>query len=100
MGKNCHYKFFWIGDELGHGDVGILIKKKRVESVLSTSRVNPHILMLKMLIEKSSVNVSNHDKDKFYKQLLTCISSVENSEIHIIAEDFNSHSFCKRKCNI
>ena len=27
MGKNCHYKFFWIGDELGHGYVGILIKK-------------------------------------------------------------------------
>ena len=47
--------------------------------------------MLKMLIEKSSVNVNNHDKDKFYKQLLAGISSVENSEIHIIDEDFNSH---------
>ena len=57
--------------------------------------------MLKMLIGKTLVNVtcfyvpqvglSNHDKDAFYEQLLTCISSIEYSEIHIIAGDFNAH---------
>ena len=54
-----------------------------------------------MLTEKSLVNVtciyapqvglSNHDKDAFYEQLLICISTVEHSEIHFIAGDFNGH---------
>ena len=57
--------------------------------------------MLKMLIEKTLVNVTwvyapqvglgNHDKDSFYKQLLTWISSIEYSEIHVIVADFNGH---------
>ena len=54
-----------------------------------------------MLIEKTLVNVtcvyvqqvglSNHDKDAFYKKLLSYISSVEDSETHIIAGDLNGH---------
>ena len=65
------------------------------------SRVNPRIMMLKKLIEMTLVNVtcvyapqvrlSNHDKDAFYEQLLICISSIEDSEIYIIAGDFNGH---------
>lgn len=53
----------------------------------------------KMLIKKTLVNViclynqhvglSNHGKDTFYEQLLTCISSVEDSEIHILAGEFS-----------
>ena len=55
-----------------------------------------------MLIEKTLVNVtcvyaqhvgfSNHDKDAFYEQLLSYIWSVEDSETHIIAGDFNGHA--------
>ena len=51
--------------------------------------------MLKMLIEKILVSItcvyapqvrlSNDDR------LLTCISPVEDSEIHIISGDFNGH---------
>ena len=62
------------------------------------SRVNPRIMTRKMLIKKTLVNVtylynqhvglSNHDKDTFY-ELLTCISSVEDSEIHILAGEFS-----------
>ena len=54
-----------------------------------------------MLIGKTLVNVtcvyapqvglSNHGKDAFYEQLLACILSIEDSEIHIIAGDFNGH---------
>ena len=94
---------------MGHGDLGILIKEKLSESVLSISRVNPHIMMLKKLIEKSLVNVTciyapqvglnNHNNDAFYEQLLTCISSLEDSEIHIIAGDFSGH-IGKKKCNL
>ena len=61
--------------------------------------------MLTVLIEKTLVNVtcvyvpqvglSNHDKDAFYEQLLACISSIEDSEIHIIAGDVHAH-FGKR----
>ena len=54
MGKNYHYKFFWKGDESGHGGVGILINEKWSEPALS---VNFCIMMLKMLIVKSLVNV-------------------------------------------
>ena len=43
MGKNGHYKFFWKGDESRHGGIGILIKEKWSESVLSISRINPRI---------------------------------------------------------
>ena len=101
MGKNCHYKFFWKGDESKHSGLGILTKEKWSESVLSISRVNPHIMMLKMLIEKSLVKItciyaphvglSSHDKDAFYEQILACISSIEDFEIHIIARDFDGH---------
>ena len=102
MEKNCHYKFFWKGYKLGHGGIGIQIKEKWSESVLSISRVNLRIMMLRMLIEITLVNVtylyapqvglSNHDKDAFYEQLLTCISSIEDYEIHIIAGGFNGHA--------
>ena len=54
-----------------------------------------------MLTEKTLVNVtcvyapqvglSNHHKDAFYEQLLTCISSIEDSKVHIIAGDFSGH---------
>ena len=37
------------------------------------------------------VELSSHDRDAFYEHLLTCISSVDESEIHIIAGDFNGH---------
>ena len=50
MGKNCHDKFFSKADDLGHAGVGILIKEKWSESVLSISKVNLRIMMLKMLI--------------------------------------------------
>ena len=75
MGKNCHYKFFWKGDKLGHGGIGIQIKKKWSEYLYAPQ-----------------VGLSNHDKDAFYEQLLTCISSIEDYEIHIIAGDFNGHA--------
>ena len=101
MCNNCHYKFFWRADHSGHGGVGILIKEKWPESGLSTFRVNYQIMMLKMLIEKTLVNVtcvyalqvssSNHNKDVSYEQLLTCISSVDGSEIHIFVGDFNGY---------
>ena len=85
MGKNCHYKIFWKGDESGHGGEGTLIKEKWSESVLS---IYPGIMMLKMLIVimcvyVSQVGLSNHDTDAFYEQLLTCILSTEDSEIDI-----------------
>ena len=58
-------------------------------------------MILKRLIERSLVNVrclyasqlelSNHGKHAFYEQLLTCISSREHSEIHIIGGDCNAH---------
>lgn len=99
MGKICHFKFFWKGDESGDGGIGILIKEKWSEPVLSISRVNPCIMMLKMLIKTSLVSVtcvnapqvglSNHEKDAFYERLLTCVSSVGDSEIHIISGDFD-----------
>ena len=50
MPENCHYKFFSLGDESEHGVIGILIKEKWSESVLSISRVNLCIMMLKMLV--------------------------------------------------
>ena len=58
MGKNCHNKFFWKGNESSNSGVGILTKDKWTESILSISRVNPCIMMLKMLIEKSLANVT------------------------------------------
>ena len=58
-------------------------------------------MMLKMLINKTLVNVTciyapqvglaNDDKDAFYEQLLTCPYSVKDSETHIVAGDFNGH---------
>ena len=101
MGKDSHYKFFWKGDESGHGGVGVLIKEKWIESVLSIARVSSRIILMKMLIEKTLFNItcvyapqvglSNQEKDTFYEQLLTSIHSVDDSELHFIAGDFNGH---------
>ena len=78
----------------------MVIKAKWSESVSSISRVKSCIMMLKIIMEKTLVNVtcayapqvrlSNQDKDAFFKQLLTRISSVEDSKIHIIFGDFRS----------
>ena len=100
-GKDSHFKFFWKGDISGYGGVGVLIKDKWSESVLSVVRMNSRIIMLKTLIEKTLLNVicvyapqtglSNQEKDTFYEQLLTCITSIDDSELHVIAGDFNGH---------
>ena len=58
MGKDSHYKFFWKGDGLGRGGVGIMIKEQWIESVLSITRVNPRIIMMKLLIGKKLLNIT------------------------------------------
>ena len=55
--KNTRYKFFWMGNDEGLCGVGILIKEELIENVVEVICINDRIIMLKLSLAKSILNV-------------------------------------------
>ena len=56
-GKDSRYKFFWIGNAKGTGGVGILLAEKWVENVHDIKRISDRIMLIKLLIGNTVLNV-------------------------------------------
>jgi len=54
-GKRC--KLFWMGGKERSDVVGILVAEKRVDSVVSVKRHSERVLLLKMVLDNSLLNV-------------------------------------------
>ena len=101
IGKDSMYKFFWVGNSLGTGGVGILLAEKWIDKVIAVNRVNDRIMVIKLITGKSVVPVvsvyapqSGLDdslKDLFYDNLLAVVSKLGEKEIVLVSGDLNRH---------
>ena len=48
---------FWVGNDKGMGDVGILLAEKRVEAIFDAKRTSDRIMLIKLVVGKSIVTV-------------------------------------------
>jgi hypothetical protein len=95
------YKFFWIGCDEGVAGVGVMMAKKWVDSVIEVKRVNERILVIRVRVGKSILNLvsiyapqvgrSMEVKEEFYVMLRKVIDGVPENEVLLIAGDFNGH---------
>ena len=100
-GKDSRYKFFWCGNTDGFGGCGVLLKEKWADKVIDVNRVNPRIIVLKVIVDATVVTVvcvyapqcglSDSVKDKFYDELLSTVSKFGATEQVFIAGDLNGH---------
>ena len=100
-GKDCEYKFFWVGNTKGIGGVGILVSKMWIDKIVDVNRVNDRLMMIKLLVGKRVVAVistyapqqglSDVEKDKFYEDLISLVSKVGENDMLVIGGDFNGH---------
>ena len=51
------YKFFWVGCEDGVAGVGVLMAEKWIDSVVEVRRVSERVMVLRLAIGKSVLNV-------------------------------------------
>lgn len=100
-GKDSRYKFYWMGSQAGTGGVGILLAEKWVDKVFDVIRVSDRILVLKVCLGKTILNVLSiyapqvgldaSVKEDFYDQLQSVVSKVSPMETLAICGDFNGH---------
>ena len=100
-GKDSKYKFYWCGDESGHGGVGLLIEEALVDTVISVERVSNRIMFIRIMIGKVIIRMfsvyapqtglAEPLKDKFYSDLLGQISLTPENEFLLVCGDLNGH---------
>ena len=101
QGKDSVYKFFWCGNQSGHGGVGVLIAEKWIDNVLSVVRHNHRCIQIRFLVGTVIVNticcyapqtgLPTEEKDEFYDQVMSVIASVPDDETLVLAGDMNGH---------
>ena len=90
VGKDSHYKVFWIGSENGNGGVGILLNEKCVEKIYYICRISDQLILIKLAIENNIITVlsyyapqvglDNTIKDAFYDLLNGAVNKVSAAE--------------------
>ena len=61
-GKDSRCKCFWIGNELGTRDVGVLLAEKWIDKLFDVKHVSDRLMMIKMIVGEVVVTVlSNWD---------------------------------------
>ena len=51
-GKNCEYKIYWVGNNLGLGGVEILVAGNWIDKIFDIKHVNDRLMTIKLLIGK------------------------------------------------
>ena len=95
------YKFFWVGCEEGLAGVGVLVAAKWIDSVVEVRRVNERVMVLRLAIGKSLLNVISvyapqvgrtmKEKEEFYICLEDVLKGVGENEKLIVCGDLNGH---------
>ena len=55
--KECRYKFFWIGNDLGTGDVGMLLTEKWKDRTFYVKRVSDCLTMIKLVFGEVVITI-------------------------------------------
>ena len=96
------YKLFWKGcTEEGNG-VGVIVSEEFINKVVGVERVNEGIMMVKLIVGKSLMNVvsayapqvgrSQEETDKFWDALCMLTEGVKKTERIMIGGDLNGHT--------
>jgi Reverse transcriptase (RNA-dependent DNA polymerase)/Endonuclease/Exonuclease/phosphatase family len=95
------YKFFWSGCEGGTAGVGVLVADKWVDHVLEVKRISERIMVLRVKVEKSVLNLITvyapqvgrpmEEKEEFFVDLRKILSSVARDERLVVCGDLNAH---------
>lgn len=95
------YKFFWVGCEEGVAGVGVLVAEKWIDNVVEVRRVNERVMVLRLAIGKSLVNIvsvyapqvgrTREEKEEFYIQLGNVLKDIGENELLIVCGDLNGH---------
>ena len=95
------YKFFWVGCEDGVAGVGVLVAEKWIDSVVEVRQVSERVMMLRLAIGKSVLNVvsvyapqvgrATEEKEEFYIHLGKVLKNVGENEKLIVCGDMNGH---------
>jgi hypothetical protein len=101
MIKDKSYKFFWCGGVDRVAGVGILVAEKWIASVVQVERVCERIMVLKVRVGSSALNVISAyapqpgrpkgEKEEFYARLLKVVSGLHEEENLFIGGDMNGH---------
>lgn len=102
-GNRSKYKFFWNGDKARYGSVGVFIREKLIDHVLSIKRINHRIMSMHILLGK--INIKSvyapqsgrltREKDWFLTKLIGEIIKVPKSKM-VVVGDLNGN-ICKDK---
>ena len=100
-GKDSKYKFFWVGNDHGTSEVGVLLAEKWIDKVYDIKQVLDRIIQIKLLVEDvvstvlsvyvPQTGLEESTKDAFYDCLQTVISKLPDKEIVIPCGDWNGH---------
>jgi hypothetical protein len=95
------YKLFWVGGKESVAGVGVLVAKKWVESVLEVKRVSERLLVLRVIVGKSILNLISayapqvgrtmEEKEEFFASLGETVSAVGDKEGLVLCGDMNGH---------
>jgi len=95
------YKVFWKGCEDGVAGVGILVAKRWIERVISVNRVSERLLVLRVRVGKSILNLvtvyapqvgrTMEEKEKFMVLLGKTVSAVDAVQQLVVCGDMNGH---------
>ena len=101
VGKESHYKLFWIGSKNGNGGVSILLAQEWMEKVYDICSIPDRLMMIKLAIENNiiavlpcyapQVGLDNTIKDAFYDLLNSTVNKMSAAETLMISGDFNGH---------
>ena len=99
--KDSGYKCFWIGIEIGTGDVGIVLTEKWINKVFDVKHVSDHLMMIKTIVGEVIVTVllvyapktglTIAEKELFHDRLENLALTIHDLETLLICGDFNGH---------
>ena len=95
------YKLFWKGCTEGVSGVGVIVSEEFINKVVGVERVNERIMMVKLIVGKSLMNVvsayapqvgrSQEEKDEFWDTLCMLTEGVKKTERIMLGGDLNGH---------
>ena len=98
----CGYKLYYSGaDETGRNGVGIILSPKLKDNIVEVVRKNDRVMTLRLIIGDTNVNIISvyapetgcevEYKDKFWQDLDDVWTALPESDLSIVAGDFNGH---------
>ena len=95
------YNLFWMGGKDRSDGVGMFVAEKRVDSVVKVKRHSKRVLILKMVLDNSLMNVltmyaphsrkPEEEKENFWNELFHLMSCIPQNEMVMLAGDMNGH---------